>query len=96
MKIEYEIRVVRQMISLYCRKKEGNAELCERCRELTAYAEQRLRHCPHGDAKGSCRKCTIHCYRPEMRAAIREVMRYAGPRMLLHHPVMAIRHLIGK
>jgi hypothetical protein len=24
---------------------------------------------------------------------MREVMRFAGPRMLLFHPVMAIRHL---
>jgi hypothetical protein len=31
-----------------------------------------------------------------MRARIREVMRYAGPRMTLYHPVLAIRHLIGR
>jgi hypothetical protein len=29
-----------------------------------------------------------------MRERIREVMRYSGPRMLLSHPLMAIRHLI--
>ena len=29
-----------------------------------------------------------------MRARIREVMRYAGPRMLLSHPLMALRHLL--
>ncbi|MDR2525428.1 MAG: nitrous oxide-stimulated promoter family protein, partial [Oscillospiraceae bacterium] len=36
------------------------------------------------------------CYRADMREKIRAVMRYAGPRMLLHHPVMAIRHFIAK
>ena len=41
-----------------------------------------------------CSNCTVHCYRPEMRERIRTVMRYAGPRMLFHHPVMAIRHMI--
>ena len=34
------------------------------------------------------------CYRAEMRERIREVMRFSGPRMLLHRPVMACRHVI--
>ena len=37
---------------------------------------------------------SVHCYQPQMREQIRQVMRYSGPRMLFHHPVMAIRHLI--
>jgi hypothetical protein len=31
---------------------------------------------------------------PLMRDDIRAVMRYAGPRMLLHHPILAVQHLI--
>ena len=31
-----------------------------------------------------------------MRNKIREVMRYAGPRMLLFYPIDAIRHLISE
>lgn len=96
MKIEYEITVVKEMIRLYCIHKEGNNKLCPDCTELAEYAEQRLRHCPFGDTKGSCRKCTIHCYRPEMRVKIQKIMRYSGPRMILYHPIMAIRHLTGK
>lgn len=96
MKIEYEIKVVRKMINLYCRQKEGDRETCHGCEELAEYAENRLQHCPFGDAKGSCRHCKIHCYRPDMRDRIRKVMRFAGPRMLIYHPVMAIRHLTGK
>lgn len=96
MKIEYEIKTVRLMIELYCRRKEGHARLCEECAGLAAYAEQRLRRCPFGDAKSSCKSCTIHCYRPEMREKIRRVMRYAGPRMIFYHPVAAIRHLTGR
>ena len=37
---------------------------------------------------------SVHCYQPQMRGQIRQGMRYSGPRMLFHHPVMAIRHLI--
>ena len=29
-----------------------------------------------------------------MRERIREVMRFSGPRMIFHHPVMAVRHVI--
>lgn len=81
------------MISLYCRGKEGNRALCASCRELLAYAEHRLDRCRYGEHKPSCRKCPIHCYRPDMRRLMRDVMRYAGSRMLLQHPLIALRHL---
>jgi hypothetical protein len=29
-----------------------------------------------------------------MRERVRQVMRFAGPRMLLHHPLLAIAHLL--
>ncbi|MBD9245121.1 MAG: nitrous oxide-stimulated promoter family protein [Coriobacteriaceae bacterium] len=34
----------------------------------------------------------MHCYAPAQRQAIKDVMRYAGPRMLLSHPAMTVRH----
>lgn len=36
----------------------------------------------------------VHCYKPEMREKIREVMRFSGPRMIFHHPYLAIKHVI--
>jgi len=41
-----------------------------------------------------CKKCPIHCYKPDMRVKMRAVMRWAGPRMVLYHPIEAIKHLI--
>ena len=29
-----------------------------------------------------------------MRNKIREVMRFSGPRMIFHHPILAIKHLV--
>jgi hypothetical protein len=29
-----------------------------------------------------------------MREKVKKVMRYAGPRMLLHHPVLAMHHAV--
>ncbi len=92
-RIEREKRVVELMIYLYCRCKEGNKVLCKECAALLAYAHERLEHCHFGEQKSTCKKCPIHCYKPHMRAHIRHVMRYAGPRMMLHHPLIALRHL---
>lgn len=93
-RLTHEKATVQAMIHLFCRKHHAAPPLCEDCAALWAYAEQRLDSCPFGLKKPACQNCTIHCYKPEMRAHIREIMRYAGPRMILHHPVMALRHVI--
>ena len=93
-RIEKEKRIVEIMIRVYCRHREGNRELCDSCRELLEYAHARLSRCPFGSAKSSCRKCRVHCYRPEMRERIRAVMRYSGPRMLVYAPVEFLRHVV--
>ena len=67
--------------------------LCPQCQALLDYALQRLEHCRFGEDKPSCTRCPVHCYKPAMRVQIRRVMRYSGPRMLLHDPVLAIGHL---
>ncbi len=93
---EREKQTIRQMIEVYCSGTHRTAgTLCDACRDLLAYAEKRLELCPHGE-KPACKDCAVHCYEPEKRRAIREVMRYAGPRMLLRHPVAALAHAFRK
>lgn len=92
-RIKEEMAVVEQMIRLYCRRHEGHAELCPDCQELLDYAHNRLSRCRYGKEKPTCRKCPIHCYRPEMKERIIAVMRWSGPRMILYHPIAAVRHL---
>lgn len=94
-KREREKRTVALMIRLYCRKKHGTKKnLCSECEALSQYAMQRSDKCPFMETKTFCSNCRVHCYKPEMREKIREVMRFSGPRMILHHPVMAVRHVI--
>ena len=93
-RIEREKKTVAAMIRIYCRDQHGGRKaLCESCRALLQYAWQRLDKCPFGEGKSTCARCTVHCYQPRMREEIRRVMRYAGPRMLYTHPILAIRHL---
>ena len=89
--------MVSEMIALYCRKQHGTKKggLCLECEALTAYAMQRSDQCPFMETKAFCSNCRVHCYRPDMRDKIRIVMRFSGPRMMLYHPVAAIRHIIS-
>ena len=61
---------------------------------LNDYAILRSDRCPFMESKTFCSNCKVHCYKPEMREKIREVMRFSGPRMIFYHPVMAVRHVI--
>lgn len=83
------------MITIYCRAHHtSQIEQCQECSQLLCYAEKRLSHCPFQENKPTCGKCTVHCYKSAMKEKIRKVMRYSGPRMIYHHPIMAIRHIL--
>ncbi len=94
-KFKSESDTVNLMIALYCHKKHKTKknELCPECQELKEYCAYRLSLCVWGDKKPFCSNCRIHCYNKEHREKIREVMRFSGPRMLFHHPVLAIKHV---
>ena len=94
-----ELRTIAVMLRIWCRDLHGDAArdaegLCEACAELLEYARKRLAGCPFGPEKPTCVNCQIHCYGRRQREAVREVMRYAGPRMLLRHPWLALAHVI--
>jgi hypothetical protein len=90
-----ETKTVNKMIIIYCRDTHGpdNRELCSECKSLQKYAAERIEKCIFGDDKPVCSKCPVHCYRQEMREAIKEIMRYSGPKMLTRSPLLSIRHL---
>ena len=93
--VEREKETMGIMIGIYCRGNHGGRDdLCPECKELRDYAFGRIDRCPIRDHKVRCSRCEIHCYSPVMRERIRAVMRYSGPRMMLH-PVLAIRHLMS-
>jgi len=93
-RIEREIKTIRAMIGIYCSRKHHGKDLCPDCRDLLAYAIDRLGQCPFGAVKPPCKECRIHCYKKEYRRRIREVMSFAGPLMPFYHPIMAVRHII--
>jgi hypothetical protein len=88
-------KTVAAMVHLFCQHQHGypREELCADCSTLMSYAYLRLAKCPFGPEKTTCNQCPIHCYRPAERAAMRIVMRYAGPRLFVRHPALSLRHL---
>lgn len=90
-----ELKTIRAMLRIACRDHHGTDEgLCAQCEALADYAAKRLALCPYGADKPTCVNCRIHCYGRRQREQVRETMRYAGPRMMLRHPVLAIMHVI--
>jgi hypothetical protein len=95
-RIARERKTLAAMVAVFCRGRHGTGRrhgLCGECRDLLAYATCRLERCPFGAAKSPCVDCAIHCYRADRRDQVRAVMRYAGPRMIWRHPILAALHL---
>lgn len=91
---EKERKLIPVMIRKYCRSNHGTrGGLCEECTALTEYALFRLEKCPFKVNKKFCSLCKIHCYKPDMREKIKDVMKWSGPRMIFTHPVFAFRHV---
>jgi len=94
-RINREKKTIDYMIRLYCRNVHGHKkEICSDCRELLDYSIKRLDRCQFEGRKTTCANCKVHCYKPSMREKIKQVMRYAGPRMTCRHPVLALMHVI--
>ncbi|MFC2016018.1 nitrous oxide-stimulated promoter family protein [Chloroflexota bacterium] len=90
-----EEKTVAAMIDIYCRGVHGTPRgLCDECDQLVRYATQRLERCAFQEAKPTCARCPIHCYKPHRREQIKDVMRFAGPRMLFRHPALALSHIL--
>jgi hypothetical protein len=92
---EREGQTARVMIDMFCRHFHRQTP-CPDCEALLAYVERRIGKCPYAADKPACSQCPTHCYKPEMRRRIQEVMRFSGPRMIYRHPLAALRHLAGK
>jgi hypothetical protein len=98
-RLRREWRTMQAMVAIYCRGQRHDApggQLCTDCVRFLDYAAKRLEKCPYGPSKPTCAKCPIHCYKPQPRELARQVMRYAGPRMVWRHPWMSLTHLADK
>ena len=96
-RIRREQKTIAVMARIYCRDHHGRATaLCGECARLLDYAHQRLQVCPIQEHKPVCNLCEVHCYSRTMQERVKAVMRDAGPRMLLRHPMLSLGHLLDQ
>lgn len=97
-RLRREFLTVQRMVEIYCADHHGPdaGGVCADCVEFLDYAERRLEKCPYGVEKPTCARCPIHCYKRQQREQAREIMRYAGPRMMRRHPWLALMHVLDK
>jgi len=92
-----EIKTIKKMLTMYCREMHGTEkDLCPECLKLLKYAQKRIDKCVYGEKKPVCSKCPVHCYKPEIREEVKKVMRFSGPRMILHSPILSMRYMYRK
>lgn len=93
-----EKATVKKMISLYCHSHHSNSgsQLCDSCQTIYEYASKRIDVCVFGNDKPTCENCPVHCYNKEMKAKIKTIMRFSGPRMIYRQPIAAVNHFIDK
>ena len=98
-KLGLEFNTINAMVKIYCKAHHVSADQkppCAQCVEFLLYANEKLDRCPYGQNKPTCNKCPIHCYKKNRRQQARDIMSYAGPRMLFKHPILAIKHLLAE
>jgi len=92
-----DIRLIGKFVEVYCAGKHGAAErsdfalpedlgvrrLCPECAAFMNYGITKRIKCPLEAEKPSCKHCRIHCYAPQQREKIREIMSYSGRRLMM-------------
>ncbi|NPA44912.1 MAG: nitrous oxide-stimulated promoter family protein [Chlorobi bacterium] len=83
-RIKKDAKVLNAFIKVYCKKNhlENGVQIfkdgfCKECYELLQYALKRNENCPL-DPKPLCKNCKVHCYKPEYRERIKQIMRFSG------------------
>jgi hypothetical protein len=94
-RIRREKQTLGHMFRLYCRAHHGShQQLCPPCHSLLERTCLHLHHCPFGNDKPVCGRCPNNCHASPDHAIPRNIMRYAGPRLLWHHPLLALFHIL--
>jgi hypothetical protein len=58
-------------------------QLCPECTAFMEYVVKKRLICPLEAEKPSCKHCRIHCYAPQQRAQVKQIMAWSGRRMIL-------------
>ncbi len=92
-----DIRLIGKFVEIYCAGKHhtigltpatlpagmGGRSLCPECASFLEYAISKRLKCPLEAEKPTCKRCRIHCYDSLHREKVREIMSYAGRKLMM-------------
>ncbi len=92
-----DIRLIGKFVEVYCAGKHHAAErvtitlpaglrersICKECSSFLEYAVAKRLKCPLEADKPTCKHCRIHCYDKPHREKVREIMSYAGRKLMM-------------
>jgi hypothetical protein len=73
----------------------GRRKVCDDCARLLSHAVTKRALCPL-EPKPACRLCTEHCYAPQYRQRIREVMKFSGRHLILRGQLQLLFHFLER
>ena len=101
-----DIRLIGKFVEVYCSGKHSGAGrtpialpaglgeriLCPECSSFLEYAVAKRLKCPLEAEKPTCKHCRIHCYDKVRLAKVREIMSYAGRKLMMRGRLDYIWH----
>ena len=101
-----DIRLIGKFVEVYCSGKHrgagrgsialpagmGERTLCPECSSFLEYAVAKRLKCPLEAEKPTCKHCRIHCYDKVRLEKVREIMSYAGRKLMMRGRLDYIWH----
>ena len=88
---------IRKTFGLYCNANHGTTDnkLCPKCTALLTTVMLKIQRCPYGISKPICDACETPCFGEVPTKEFRNIMKSSQKKMLLSHPLMAVRHKLA-
>ncbi len=88
---------IRKTFGVYCNANHGTTDnkLCPKCTALLTTVMLKIQRCPYGISKPICDACETPCFGENPTKEFRAIMKSGQKKMLLSHPLMAVKHKIA-
>lgn len=104
-----DIKLIGKFVEIYCAGKHGASDrstvtlpgglgsrtICPSCAAFLEYAVTKRMKCPLEAEKPTCKRCRIHCYAPQQRQLVREIMSYSGRKLILRGRLDYLIHYLS-
>ena len=87
---------IKASFAVYCNTNHDtkDGKLCPKCTALLTNVLLKIGKCKYGITKPLCDHCDEKCFGDAANKSFMEIMEGSKGKMLLHHPLMTVRHKI--